>query len=326
MDLHLTRRSALAGAATALAAPALAQAPWRPERPVRLIVGFAPGGLTDATARLIAPGLTELLGQSVVVENRPGAGANLSSEAVIRAPADGHTLLVSQGGQITINPHTYGSLPFNPVTDLAHITTILTGDLVLAVHPRLGVTTVQGLVELLRREPGRHNYATSASGGVVHVVTEVFRARTGTDMVSVHFRGSGPAIPEMLSGRVPVAFDAVPLLVQHIQSGALVALGVPSPRRSPVLPNVPTMAEAGLPNFEFLNWFGLHAPRGTPQPVLDRLNEATRQVLASEAVAGRIREVGNSPAGDGPGPLAARIESENRIFAEVVRAQSIRAD
>jgi tripartite-type tricarboxylate transporter receptor subunit TctC len=306
--------------------PGHAQGEWRPGKPVRVVVGFVPGGTTDQTARLLAPHFSQWLGQPVVVDNRGGAGGNIGTEQAVRAAPDGLTLLLVQGGQIVVNPHTYPSLPFNPLTDLVPIAMARTGDFALVVHPSLGVGSLQEFITLLRREPGRYNYATTAPGGVVHVITETFKLRTGTAMEGVHFRGSGQSTPEVLSGRVPVMIEGVANMLDHIRAGAVRALMVTSDARSPVLPDVPTAAEAGLPDFAFLNWFAYFAPRGTPDIIVDRYAELVSRAIAIPDVADRMRSVGDQPGTGTRQSLIAAIAREYQVFGDVVRAQRIRAE
>jgi len=324
----VTRRALLAAPALvpALSLAARAQGEWRPAWPVRMVVGFAPGGTSDAPARLLAGPFSEWLGQPCVVDNRPGAGGNLATENVVRSAPDGLTIALAQVGQLAINPHTFPSMTFNPVAELAPIGMTRTGDFVLVVHPSLNVSTVAELVALLRREPARFNHATTVPGGVVHVITELFKARTGTQMEGVHFRGSGPAIPEVLAGRVPIMAEGLGNMLEHIRAGSVRALMLASANRSPAVPNVPTAAEAGLADFVFLNGFALVAPRATPQPILDRYAELNRRALALPEVAERIRATADQPGTGTAADLAWMIEREHRVFGEVVRAQNIRAE
>jgi tripartite-type tricarboxylate transporter receptor subunit TctC len=326
------RRSILAAAATGLvglAAPRIgaAQAPtWTPTQPVRIVIGFVPGGMTDASARVLAPHFTQWLGHPVVVDNRGGAGGNIGTEQVVRAAPDGHTLLLAHAGQIVVNPHTFPSIRFDTLRDLAPIGLMRSGVFALVVHPSLGVNSVQELVALLKRNPGKYNYATTAPGGQAHVITEIFKQRTGVDIEGVHFRGSGQATTEVLTGRVPITIEVVPVMLQHMQSGGVKPLMVAADARSSVIPDVPTAAEAGLPDFTFLNWFALFAPRGTPQAIIDRYAELTRRALALPDVAERIRAEGDEPGDGSPQRLAELVAREHRIFGEVVRAQNIRAE
>ncbi len=319
----MRRRSRLAASPALLAAPAaLAQ----PAQPVRLIVGFAPGGLTDVTARGIAGGMQETLGAPVVVENRPGGGGNLATEQVVRAAPDGTTLLMAYCGQITINPHTYANLAFDPLAGLAGVTRVSRADIGLAVHPGFPARTLPQLLDELRRQPGRVNDATAGSGSLLRVVAELLQRRTGTEMTSVHFRGSAAAIPEVPAGRVPVIVDPLPTIAPHIREGRLRGLMVAAERRSPVLPDVPTSGELGLADFAFDNWFGLFAPAGTPAAAIQRLNEAATRVLQQPAVAERMTGAGNIPAPTSPAEVSALVRREHQVLGEVIRAANIGAD
>ncbi len=316
----LPRRTLLA---LPLAAPAFAQA--FPERPVRMVVGFASGGLTDVTARALAVGLQEQWGQPVVVENRPGAGGNLASEMVARAAPDGLTLLMAYCGQLTINPHTY-TLAFDPMRELTGVTRVSRADVGLAVHPDFAARDFAAFIAEARRAPGRLNYATAGSGSLVHVVMELLARRTGTEFTSVHFRGSAAAIPEVLAGRIPAIMDPLPTIAPHIQAGRLRGLMVAAERRSPVLPEVPTSAELGLADFAFDNWFGLFAPARTPAPVLARIAESSGVVLRAAPLVERMTGQGNVPAPTTPEAVNALTAAEHRVFGEVIRAANIRAD
>ena len=296
------------------------------DRPVRLLVGFAAGGLTDVTARQLAAGLQEQLGQPVVVDNRPGAGGNLASEAVARAAPDGTTLLMAYCGQVTINPHTYSNLPFDALRDLVAVTRISRSDIALAVHPEFPARDFPAFLAEIRRQPGRVNYATAGSGSLVHVVAELMQRRTGTEMTSIHYRGSTAAIPEALSGRVPVIFDPLSTIAPHIQAGRLRALMVAAERRSTVLPDVPTAGEVGLADFAFDNWFGLFAPRGTPAALVERYATLSGTVLRQAALVERMTAQGNTPAPTTPAEVQRLVVAEHRVFGEVVRAANIRAD
>ncbi|MBY0335137.1 MAG: tripartite tricarboxylate transporter substrate binding protein [Acetobacteraceae bacterium] len=321
--MPLLRRHAVLGAVAALAAPAVARAQGQP---VRMLVGFAAGGLTDVTARAVAQGMQEILGQPVVVENRPGAGGNLATEAVARAAPDGATIMMAYCGQVTINPHTYANLPFDPLRDLAAVTRVSRADIALAVHPSFPAGSYAEFIAQLRARPGAVNYATAGSGSLLHVVAELLARRTGTEMTSVHFRGSAAAIPEVLAGRVPVIVDPLPTIAPHIQAGRLRALMVAAERRSPVLPDVPTSAEAGLADFAFDNWFGLFAPAATPAATIRRYAEVAGQVLRQPALVERMTGQGNIPAPTTPEEVSRLVANEHRVFGEVIRAANIRAD
>jgi tripartite-type tricarboxylate transporter receptor subunit TctC len=307
-----------------LAAPALAQTAM-PDRPVRLIVGFAAGGPTDTVARVAGQGMSELLGQPVPVENRTGAAGNLASEAVARAAPDGTTLLVANVGQIVINPHTYDRMPVDPMRDLIPVSLMTVTGLLLAVHPSLP-GDYAALVAQLRREPLRHKFATSGAGGISHVVQELWRRRAGVEMEPIHFRGAAAMVPDMLAGRTPIGLDTVIQFEQHIRAGNLRSVVNLAARRSQIMPSVPIGSEVGLTDFAFDNWFGLFAPRGTPRPVIERLVEANRRALAMPAALERLA-AGDMQASPGtPEELAARCEREFRVYGEAIRAANIRAD
>lgn len=328
-------RRALLGAATALAAtaplarPALAQgalpAGW-PDRPIRFLVGFAAGGPTDTLARRAAQGFQELLGQPVVVENRPGAAGNLATEVVTRAAPDGYTLLVANSGQVAINPHTYERLPFEPMRDLAPVSAMTTGPFLFAVNAQLGVSTHEELLAWLRRQPQSVKYASTGIGGITHVVTEMWRARTGVNVEPVHYRGTSAALPDVLANRAPLFFDGVQMMGQHVRSGALRAMLVTHPSRSLVMPAVPTAAEVGLPDFAVQSWFALYAPRGTPRPLVERLAEVNRRVMGAGAMKERYAAENADTIPGTPEELAALGQRYFAMFGEAVRALGIRAE
>jgi tripartite-type tricarboxylate transporter receptor subunit TctC len=308
-----------------LAAPAFAQGAF-PDRPVRMLVGFPPGGLTDIVARTTAEGMSAVLGQPVVVDNRAGAAGNLASEQTARAAPDGQTILMAYCGQVTINPFTYGNMPIDPMRELIGITRAVRTSVALVVHPDFPARDFSGFLAELRRQPGHVHYATAGSGSLLHVIAELLQRRTGTEMTAVHFRGSAAAIPEVLAGRVPVLVDPVPTVAQHIQAGRLRALMVAAEARAPQLPNVPTAAELGLADFAFDNWFGLLAPAGTPAARIDRLNEAARAALTQPALVERLAGQGIQTAPTTPAEVQRLFANEARVFSEVIRAANIRAD
>lgn len=320
----LNRRNTM-GAGLALSLPVMAQ-PGFPDRPLRMLVGFGAGGLTDITARALAQGMSEAFGQPVMVENRPGAAGNLASEQAARAAGDGHTLLMAYCGQVTINPHTYGNLPFDPLRDLAAVTRVSRTDVALLVHPSFPAQDLAGFLAEARRQPGALNYATAGNGSLLHVIGELLQRRTGTQMQSVHFRGSAAAIPEVLAGRIPVLIDPVPTTVEHVRAGRLRALTVFAESRSPLLPQVPIAAEGGLADFAFDNWFGLLAPGSTPAPLVQRLADVAGQVLRQPALVERLSGQGIIAAPTSPAEVTRLLANEFRVFGEVIRAANIRAD
>ena len=326
-----SRRRVLIGGGLALAGgllarPALAQGQWAPDRPIRFIVGFAAGGPTDVLARRAAQGFQEILGQPVVVENRPGAAGNIGSEFVVRAPADGLTLLIANSGQVVINPQTYERMSFNPMTDLVPVSKLTTGPFLFAVNSQMGVSTHAELVALLKRKPGEFKYASTGLGGITHVVTEMWRARVGVETEPVHFRGTAASIPDVLANRTPMFFDGIQMLGQHVRSGALRAMLRTDGTRSPVMPEVPSSAEAGVPDFNVQSWFAIYAPRGTPRPVIDRLAEVNRRVMLAPAMVERYvaEDVKVDPST--PEELAALGQQYFQIFGDAIRTSKIRVE
>jgi tripartite-type tricarboxylate transporter receptor subunit TctC len=331
----LSRRRALLGLAAPIAAaavlprPAIAQGAagtGYPDRPVRLIVGFSAGGPTDTVARLAAQGMAEILGQPVPVENRTGAAGNIATEAVARSAPDGLTLLVANVGQIVINPHTYDRMPVDPMRDLQPVALMSMSGLLIAAHPGFGVANHAELVAKLKREPDQHKYATSGAGGISHVVQELWRRRIGAEITPVHYRGAAAMTPEMLRGQPPMGLDTVITFEQHIRAGTLRGMVYIAGKRSPMLPQVPSSAEVGLNDFVFDNWFGMFAPRGTPQPAIDRLVDASRRALGAPNVVERLAAGGMEVTPAGPDQLRARTEREFKAYGDAIRAGGIRAD
>jgi tripartite-type tricarboxylate transporter receptor subunit TctC len=321
---RLPRRLLLSAAAGGLAAPALAQAAW-PNRPIRFIVGFAAGGPTDTLARLAAPGFQEALGQPVVVENRPGAAANLGTEAVVRA-TDGHTFLIANSGQIVINPHTYERLPFDPMRDLVPVAKMMTNYFLMTITSSVPAQTHAELVTLMRARPGQFPYASTGAGGITHVVSEAWRRAANVESEPVHFRGTAAAIPDVLAGRVPIFIDGIQALGEHVNAGRLRALYTMRPERQPLMPNVPTTREIGLPQVNFESWFAMYAPRATPREVVERLAAVNRPVMLHPAVRDRLAAGAVDAVPSTPEELQALQDRDFRFFGEVVRAANIRAE
>jgi len=326
-----TRRSLLALAATlALPAAALAQGAW-PSKPVRIIVPFAPGGTTDILARTLAPELTRAFGQTFVVENRGGAGGNIGAEAVAKSPADGYTLLMGTVGTHGINKSLYAKLPYDPQKDFAPVTLVAGVPNVMVMSTdrarQLGVASVADFVKYAKTHPGRLNMASSGSGTSIHLAGELFKARNGVFMTHIPYRGSGPALTDLLAGSADVMFDNLPSAMPHIQAGKLKAFAVTSAVRSAALPDVPTVAEAGkLPGFEATSWFGLLSPAGTPADVVNRLQQETAKALNAATVKERLLSQGAVPSGNTPAEFAALIDAEIRKWEAVVKASGAKVD
>ena len=315
---------------TALAAPALlpraARAQGFPSRPVRLVVPFAGGGATDLTARLVAERLGGPLGQPVVVDNRPGAGGNLGADIVAKAEPDGHTLLMCTIGTASINQFLYARLPYDPARDLTNVALVNEVANGIMVHPDVPARTLQELLTLARARPGALNYGTPGNGTSGHLCGEYLKTRTGTDLTHIPYRGTGVVIPDLLGGRLQVAVDNLPAYLQHIRSGALRCLAVTSKDRWFSLPDVPTVAQAGIADFEAVAWFGVQAPGRTPRPVVERLAALIEDIVKEPANAERLREIGSAPRPLGPAAMDAYVAAENAKWREVVRAAGARLD
>jgi tripartite-type tricarboxylate transporter receptor subunit TctC len=317
----LGRRSLLAGAGALLSAPGFAQAAW-PQRPVRIMVGFPPGGTTDILGRLAAQILQEALGQPFVVENRPGAGSNIAAQAVLRAPADGYTLLLGSPGTNAINPHLYSDPGYDPLSDFLPISQIAEVPNLIAAHPSLGVRDAAGLIALARRR--RLSYGETSIGGSTHLAAELFRLMANIEATHVPYRGSAPMMTDLLPGRIDFGTDNLPSMLPHVRSGALVAIGVTSKDRWPSAPDIPAMAET-MPGYEVTAWFGLVAPRGTPDEVIARANAALRTGLEKLETVSRMAELGARPLPGTPEAYQARNVAEFARFGDLIRRVGIRA-
>ena len=327
---HHLQTLATAGAALCLPGLALAQGAW-PNKPVRIVVPFAPGGTTDILARVLAPELSKAFGQSFVVENRAGAGGNIGAEAVAKSPGDGYTLLMGTVGTHGINKSLYDKLPYDPQKDFVPITLVAGVPNVMVMSTRraqaLGITSVAEFVKYAKANPGRLNMASSGNGTSIHLAGELFKSRTGVFMTHIPYRGSGPALTDLLAGAVDVMFDNLPSAMPHIQSGGLKAFAVTSAVRSTALPDVPTVAEAGnLAGFEASSWFGLLAPTGTPADVVNRIQQETAKSLNLPAVKERLLAQGAIPSGNTPAEFARLIDAETTKWATVVKASGARVD
>ena len=329
----IRRRSTLALLAGAACAPAaLAQAPW-PARPVRIVVPFAAAGTTDILARALAPELQRVFGQPFVVDNKPGAGGNTGSAEVAKAPPDGYTLLMGTVGTHAINPSLYEKMPYDAKRDFMPVTLVAGVPNVLVVNPataqRYGINSVADLTRVARANPGKLNVASSGNGTSIHLSAELYKSLTGTFMVHFPYRGSGPALLDLMAGNVDLMFDNLPSAMPHIRSGRLKALAVTSAARSSALPDLPTVAEAGGPalkDFEASSWFGLLAPAGTPADLVNRIQQETAKALATAAMRERLQSQGAIPSGNTPAEFARLIEEETKKWARVVKASGAKVD
>ncbi|MCV0439186.1 MAG: tripartite tricarboxylate transporter substrate binding protein [Hydrogenophaga sp.] len=327
---RLVALATLAVAGMVLPGLAAAQGAW-PNKPVRIVVPFAPGGTTDILARVLAPELTKAFGQPFVVDNRAGAGGNIGADVVAKSPGDGYTLLMGTVGTHGINKSLYSKLPYDPQKDFAPITLVAGVPNVMVMNTRraqeLGVNSVADFVKYAKSRPGQLNMASSGNGTSIHLAGELFKSRTGVFMTHIPYRGSGPAMTDMLAGAMDVMFDNLPSAMPHIKSGALTAFAVTSGVRSAALPDVPTVAEAGnLAGFEASSWFGLLAPAGTPADVVSRLQQETAKALSQPAVKERLLAQGAIPGGNTPQEFTRMIDAEIAKWAPVVKASGARVD
>jgi tripartite-type tricarboxylate transporter receptor subunit TctC len=316
----LSRRAILHLAAGAAALPAVsrpASALDYPTRPVHLIVGFAAGGPTDVAARVIGQWLSERLGQPIVIENRPGASSNTAAEFVVRAPADGYTILVV-GAPAAINATLYNNLKFDVVRDLTPVAGIVRVPEVMVVHPSVPATTVPEFIAYARANPGKINMATGGAGSVPDAAGELFKFMTGLDLVRVGYRGGGPALIDLLAGQVQVTFESALITAVHIKAGKLRALAVTSATRSALLPELPALAEF-VPGYEATAWFGLGAPKGTPGEIVDRLNREVSAGLADPGVAQKLTNLGGSPMPMSTAEFGRLIVEETEKWGGVIR-------
>ena len=320
--------SSLAGLTLALSAPAQAQEPasdW-PSKPVRWVVPFPPGGAMDVIARLLSEKMGKALGQSFVVENRAGAGGNIGADSVARAPGDGYTMMITSIGMATNKPM-YGKLSYDPVKDFAPVS-------LLAVVPNVLVTnstqpkvkTVADVIAAARKAPGTLNYASAGNGTSIHLAGEMFTSLTGTDMVHVPYKGSGPAVADLLGGQVNYMFDSITSAGTHIASGKLRALAVTTTQRSKALPNVPTMAEAGVAGYDVSPWFAVFVPAATPKPIVAKLNKALLDAMKLPEVVARFDVIGAEPVGSTPDELATHLARESTRWSKLIAERGLKSD
>lgn len=315
----------VAVAATVTAVPASAQAGY-PTKPVRLVVPFPAGGTTDILARAVAQKLSETWGQQVIVDNRPGAGGNIGSEVVAKSVPDGYTLMMGTVGTHAINPSLYARMPYDHVKDFAPVILVAGVPNVLVVNPSLPVKSVQELIAYGKAHPGALNFASSGNGTSIHLSGELFRTMTGVEMTHVPYKGSAPALTDLVGGQVQLMFDNLPSSLAFIKAGKLRALAVTSAERSTALPDVPTLAESGLKGFEASSWFGVLAPAGTPSDIVTKINAAVASWLATPEARDRLAGQGALAAGGSPGAFAKHIGDETAKWQKVVKASGAHVD
>jgi len=303
------------------AGPASAQ-PY-PTKPIRIVVTYVPGGNTDVVARLVSSYLTNDLGQTVIIDNRGGAGGVVGTEIVARAVPDGYTLLFGTSAGLSINPQLQPKLPYNVERDFAPISLLVINPQLMVAYPALPANSVGDLLKLARAQPGKINYASVGVGSPNHLGMELLKSMTGIDIVHIPYKGSAPAVIDLMAGNVSVFFSSVPVMVQHVRSGKLKALAVGSATRSPAAPDVPTVAESGVPGFEYVTWYGLFAPSGTPRAIVARLNEVTVKSLRLPQLDQQLRAQGSEPRPASPEETAKFMKAEYARWSLVVKATGL---
>jgi tripartite-type tricarboxylate transporter receptor subunit TctC len=323
---------AAVGALLLAARPAISQGSW-PDKPVRLVVPFPPGGTTDILARVMAPELSKAFGQQFIVEHHAGAGGNVGTEIVAKSPNDGYTLVMGTVGTHGINRALYRKLSYDPIKDFSPITLVAAVPNVMEMNAEkakaLSIDSVADFIEYAKANPGKLNMASGGNGTSIHLAGELFKTMTGTFMIHIPYRGSGPALLDLVSGNADVMFDNLPASIQQIRAGKLKALAVTSAQRSPALPDVPTVEEVGGPalkGYEASSWFGLLAPAGTPKEIVTRIQQEVAKALGTPAIKERLLAQGAIPSGNTPAEFAKLIDSEHIKWAKVVKASGAKVD
>jgi tripartite-type tricarboxylate transporter receptor subunit TctC len=312
-------------AACLITAPMFAAAQPYPNRPIHLVVGFPPGGINDIVARIVGQKMSESLGQPVIVENRGGAGGTIGADWVSKATSDGYTLLLGSVSNLAMAPSLYASLPYDPTKDFTPVGLVAAAPNIMVVNPDFPVHSVKDLIELAKQKPGTINYASAGIGTSNHLTVELLKVMADIDIVHVPYRGDGPAIAAVVAGQVPMQFPTLPVALPYIKSGKLRAVAVSSSTRSPLLPEVPTVAESGgLPEFAVSIWVGIVAPPGTPKEIVDRLNAEIRKAVALPDIREHLEALGADPASDTPEQFSANIAAETAQWLKVARAAKIK--
>ena len=297
-----------------------------PSRAIRIVVPYAAGGLPDTMTRLVSPHLSKSLGQPVLVENRGGAGAIPGTEQVVRSPADGYTLLMTDVGQVAINPHLFSKLSYDPLKDLVPVSLMGTSTLFLVVNPSLGVNTLNEFVALVKSRPGQYNYGSSGIGSVLHLAMEALNTSFGLKLAHVPYKGSGESVPALLGGQVNAVYASLPSIAAHVKSGKLKLLAASAPVRSPQAPDVPTVAEHGVPGYDFQPEIGISAPAGTPAAVVAKLSSEIAKAVKQPNVVQRFTQLGIVPVGSTAEAYAVMMKASYERYARVVKASGARVD
>jgi tripartite-type tricarboxylate transporter receptor subunit TctC len=304
----------------------LSSAQSYPTKPIRLVVPFPPGGAVDIVARVVGQALSEAWGQQVVVDNRPGAGAIIGTDLVAKAAPDGYTLLMASVGMLTINPSLYTKLPYDPIKDFNPVILVGGTPCILVVHPALPPNSVKEFIAYAKSKPGQLNVASAGSGNITHLVAEVFRTQTGIEWVHVPYKGSAPALTDLLGGQVQLMFDVMLSALPHVKAGRLKALAVTSIKRFPQLPDLVTLDESGLPGFNVSSWWGVAAPAGTPKEIIAKLNGEVNKSLGTPKVKERLLSLGAEPIGGTPEQFSKHIQEEIVKWAKAVRSSGAKVD
>lgn len=306
--------------------PALAGAQDSPSKPIRMIVGFAPGGGTDIIGRIVGQKLSEALGQPVVVENRGGAAGQIAAELAAKAAPDGHTLMMGHIAALSVLPSLVAKLPYDVGRDFAAISLVATGPNLLVVHPALPVKTVKDVVALAKARPGQLQYASSGAGSIQHLAAELFKLQAGVDILHIPYKGSGQALIDLVAGQVHMNFDSVPPVINQVRQGKLRAIAITASQRSPLLPEIPTIREGGVAGVEVSTWWGLVAPAAMQKDGIARLHTETTRLLRQNDVKEKFAGIGAEPVGNSPAEFAAFIRAETAKYAKIVKAANIKLD
>ncbi|MBM3340637.1 MAG: tripartite tricarboxylate transporter substrate binding protein [Betaproteobacteria bacterium] len=305
--------------------PLTAAAQTYPSKPLRIVIGFPPAGPIDIVARMVSPKLAEAMGQSVIIENRGGAGGTIGVDHVAKAAPDGYTMVLSSTS-LAIYPHVYLKLPFDAFRDLAPVSILTTTPELLTVHPSLPVKSVKALIALAKARPGQLNAASTGNGGLPHLVIELFKSETATHIVHVPYGGAAPAVTSTLGGHAQMLIADLPVLLPHVQSGKLRALATTVAQRSPLLPDVPSAPEAGMPKVEAMNWYGLFLPGKTARDIIDKLNTGIHKALADKELRERLSARGADPTPGTPEQIAAQLKADHAKWGAVVKAAGVKLD
>jgi len=323
---RLTRRSLLLMSVAAAVLPRSVMAQAWPNHPLRFVVPAAPGaGILDIMTRLIAQHLGSRLGQQVVVDNKPGAGNNLGAEIVAKAPADGHTLLMSNTS-LTVSPYLYAKLGYDPMTDLVPVSQVNSAPLMLVLHPSVKASSVTELIALAKANPGKLNYGSGGVGSTPYLATELFKSMTGIDVVHVPYKGGAPALADLVAGQIAFMIENVPGTMPFVRDGKLKALAITSQKRSPLAPELPTMAEAGVPGYEMIGWNGVFVAKGTAPDIVDRLSRELATVIALPDVNAQMQKLGAEPVGSTPPEFAAFFKAEAARWGSIIKERGIKPE